>query len=134
MPASAPEDVSLSLEEYEAIRLADFEALYQEEAARRMGVSRQTFGRTIALARGKVARALVLGLALRIETPEAEAEAAAPPELRGFLCTACAHAWSEPFGTGRPAACPGCGGNEFHRAGCAGSGSSRGGTPETPQS
>ncbi len=63
----ALEEVRLSLEEYEAIRLADHEGLYQEDAAARMGVSRQTFGRTIEKARTKVARALVLGLALRID-------------------------------------------------------------------
>jgi len=70
-PVASLEEVALTLEEYEAIRLADFEALYQEDAAKRMGVSRQTFGRTIAQARGKVARALVLGCVLRIEAAEA---------------------------------------------------------------
>lgn len=121
-PASSLEEVALSLEEYEAIRLADHEGLYQEEAARRMGVSRQTFGRTIEKARAKVARALVLGCVLRIGV--AEAEAAALPKEREFLCTACGHGWLEPFGTGRPGACPACGGGDFHRKGCTGSGSS----------
>ncbi len=115
-PAAALAEVCLSLEEYEAIRLADFEGLYQEEAARRMGVSRQTFGRGVEAARRKVARALVEGLVLRIEDPEAAAQHA----LRDFRCAACGHAWQEPFGTGRPAACPGCGGSGFQRAGCAG--------------
>lgn len=71
----ALEEVRLSLEEYEAIRLADHEGLYQEDAAARMRVSRQTFGRTIEQARTKVARALVFGLALRIEARD-EKEAA----------------------------------------------------------
>lgn len=123
IPAGSLEDVALTLEEYEAVRLADFEGLYQEEAARRMGVSRQTFGRTIALARNKVARALVLGLALRIETPEG----APGPHVREFLCV-CGHVWSAPFGDGRPDGCPHCGGNDFHRKDCAGTGS--GGTPQ----
>jgi len=121
MPASTLEEVVLSLEEYEALRLADHEGLYQEEAAGRMGVSRQTFGRAVSSARGKVARALVQGCVLRIEVPEAEA--VAMPQMRDFTCTACGHAWQEPFGTGRPGGCPACGSNEFHRAGCAGSGS-----------
>lgn len=116
IPASTLEEVVLTLEEYEALRLADHEGLYQEAAAERMGVSRQTFGRAIASARGKVARALVLGCVLRIEVPEAEAG----PTMRDFLCSACGHAWQEPFGTGRPKACPACGADEFHRAGCAG--------------
>jgi predicted DNA-binding protein (UPF0251 family) len=57
----------LSIDEFEAIRLADHLSMYQEEAAEKMGVSRQTFGRIIAEARGKVARMLVYGQALMIE-------------------------------------------------------------------
>jgi predicted DNA-binding protein (UPF0251 family) len=126
-PASGLEEVALTLEEYEAIRLADYEGLYQEEAAARMGVSRQTFGRAIEKARGKVARALVLGCVLSIEVPEAEAaELAKMPQVREFACAACGHGWTEPFGTGRPAACPGCGGQKFHRKSCTGAGSSCG--------
>lgn len=56
----------LLLDEFEAIKLADYEGLYQEEAAKRMNVSRQTFGRIIGSAREKVARMLVEGKALRI--------------------------------------------------------------------
>lgn len=114
--ALPPDAVRLHLEEYEALRLADHEGLYQEEAAARMGVSRQTFGRTIAEARGKVARALVLGLSLIIEdTP--------PPGLREFRCKACGHSWTAPHGTGQPSGCPACGGANFKRVGCAGMGS-----------
>lgn len=116
-PLAALEEVSLTLEEYEAIRLADHEGLYQEEAAARMDVSRQTFGRAIEKARGKVARALVLGCALRIEITEAEA-AALPP--REFLCLDCGYFWQEPFGTGRPKACPRCAGTQFQRKDCGG--------------
>lgn len=118
VPASAVDEAVLTLDEYEAIRLADHEGLYQEQAAGRMGVSRQTFGRTVEAARRKVARALVLGLVLRIEVPEAEAEML--PKLRRFTCGDCAHAWNLPFGTGRPEACPACGGAHFQRSGCFG--------------
>jgi hypothetical protein len=83
-----------------------------------MGVSRQTFGRTVEAARRKVARALVQGLVLRIEVPEAEA--ASLPTVRAFVCAACAHAWTEPFGTGRPDACPACDSENFRRKGCHG--------------
>jgi predicted DNA-binding protein (UPF0251 family) len=51
----------------EALRLAHGEQLYQEEAARRMAISRQTFGRLLDTAHQKVTRALSEGLALRIE-------------------------------------------------------------------
>jgi uncharacterized protein len=62
------EEVSLSLDELEAIRLADFEGLYHEGAAESMKVSRPTFGRILAGARRKVAETLIKGKALRIET------------------------------------------------------------------
>ena len=57
----------LTLDELEAIRLADLEGLGQEEAARRMNVSRPTFGRIVGQARGKVAAALVNAKAIGIE-------------------------------------------------------------------
>ncbi len=60
-------EVSLGVDELEALRLADYEGLYQAEAAERMGVSRQTFGNIVKSARKKVASALVNGSALKIE-------------------------------------------------------------------
>jgi len=60
-------EVSLTVEELEAIRLSDFEGLDQEAAAGMMGVSRHTFGRVLACARAVVAEALVTSKALRIE-------------------------------------------------------------------
>jgi predicted DNA-binding protein (UPF0251 family) len=70
-PAGIPvrhlEEVVLSLDGLEALRLADLEGLYQEEAAARMNVSRATFGRIVEAARRAAAEALVHGKALRIE-------------------------------------------------------------------
>ena len=60
-------EVLLSLEGLEAIRLSDFECLDQETAANIMDISRQTYGRVLAEARGVVAQALVTGKAIRIE-------------------------------------------------------------------
>jgi len=59
--------VVLGLDEFEAIRLADLEGLYQEQAAEKLHVSRQTFGRIIESARKKVAQALIEGRPLQIE-------------------------------------------------------------------
>lgn len=59
-------EVVLTLDEFESLRLADLEGLYQEDAAGRMGVSRPTFGRIVESARRKVAEALVRGRTLRI--------------------------------------------------------------------
>lgn len=59
-------EADLPLDGFEAIRLADYEGLCHEEAAERMQVSRQTFGRILSAARATVARAVVCGMALRI--------------------------------------------------------------------
>ena len=61
------EEVFLPLEGLEAIRLSDYEGFSQEEAAERMNVSRQTFGRILIDARKTVAETLVLGKVLRIK-------------------------------------------------------------------
>ena len=57
----------LSVDEFEAIRLSDFEHLDQENGAALMGVSRHTFGRLLARGRGIIADAMVTGKVLRIE-------------------------------------------------------------------
>jgi predicted DNA-binding protein (UPF0251 family) len=62
------EEVNLSLDELEAIRLADYEGLYHEQAAEKMNISRPTFGRILNEARRKLAEVLVAGKALKIET------------------------------------------------------------------
>ena len=66
------EEIELGLDEVEAIRLADIERLYQTDAASSMGISRQTFGKIIIRARGKVASALINGKALRIRSGTAK--------------------------------------------------------------
>ena len=67
IPLFRLEEVSLHMDEVEALRLADYEGLYHEDAAQRMKISRATFGRIIDQARHKVAEALLKGKALRIE-------------------------------------------------------------------
>ena len=57
----------MTLDEFEAIRLADLEGHYQEQAAAAMRVSRPTFSRIVESAHRKVADVLVHGKALRIE-------------------------------------------------------------------
>ena len=70
VPAKVLGQVKLTIDELEAIRLADLEGLYQEQAAERMNVSRQTFGRIIDSAHRKVAEALVMGKSILIEGGE----------------------------------------------------------------
>ncbi|MBN2019287.1 MAG: DUF134 domain-containing protein [Sedimentisphaerales bacterium] len=67
IPLSTLQHVFLTIDEFEAVRLADLEGLYQEDAAARMNVSRQTFGRILESAHKKIADALVHGKALSIE-------------------------------------------------------------------
>ncbi|NVL90551.1 MAG: DUF134 domain-containing protein [Desulfobacterales bacterium] len=67
IPARDLEEVVLSIEGLEALRLTDLEKLDQETAAAQMNVSRQTFGRVLAEARQIVAEALVMGKVIRIQ-------------------------------------------------------------------
>jgi uncharacterized protein len=111
IPLSMLEEVILTVDEFEAVRLADLECLYQEQAAERMKVSRQTFGRIIDSAHRKVAEALVKSKALKIEGGEFEMAA-----MRKFKCDGCQHSWKLPYGTGRPESCPSCKSGDIHRA------------------
>lgn len=60
------QSVVLALEELEAVRLADLEAMDQDTAASRMGVSRATFQRVLRAARRRIADALVNGKTIEI--------------------------------------------------------------------
>lgn len=67
IPLGELEEVVLSLEEAEALRLKELEGLEQERGAEKMNVSRPTFQRILASARNKVADAVLNGKAIRIE-------------------------------------------------------------------
>jgi predicted DNA-binding protein (UPF0251 family) len=58
-PPLKADAIWIGVDELEAIRLADVEGLYQDAAAERMGVSRQTYARILSRARTAVARSLV---------------------------------------------------------------------------
>jgi uncharacterized protein len=113
IPATALEKVTLGLDEMEALRLADLLGLYQEDAARQMNVSRQTFGRIIDVAHKKVAEALTAGKVLCIEGGIIEVA-----RKRVFRCRACKARWELPCGTGRPNECPKCKQDNFFRVPC----------------
>jgi predicted DNA-binding protein (UPF0251 family) len=83
VPPGRLRGVTLTLDGLEALRLADAEGLEQEEAAALMGVSRPTFSRLLAEARGIVAKGLVNGWAIRIEGGNYEFAGDAPPCGRG---------------------------------------------------
>jgi len=101
--------VILTLDELEAIRLADQQGLYQEEAAKCMNVSRQTFGNIILSAHRKIADALINQKYIQIKGGNIMM-----PE-RQFLCEDCRHGWSAPPGAGSPIECPNCHSTNFQR-------------------
>jgi predicted DNA-binding protein (UPF0251 family) len=67
IPVRSLEHVQLSLDEYEAIRLADRLGLSHEEAAEEMGISRSTFSRLIEKSRKKLAEFIFGGKLLTID-------------------------------------------------------------------
>jgi predicted DNA-binding protein (UPF0251 family) len=103
IPLAALGEVVLTVEEHEAIRLADLEGLHHEEAAERMKVSRPTFGRVVASARRKIADALVNGKAIRVEGGDF---VMAGPQI----CVDCDATWDLSPGDVVPPVCPSCGG------------------------
>lgn len=113
VPLRQMEEVRLTIDQMEAIRLADLEGLSQEEAGARMGVSRATFGRIIQRARKVVAEALIHGKAILMEGGNYQVKNA----KRLFACDSCDHHWDADCGTGRPVQCPACGGTDLYRVG-----------------
>lgn len=89
IPLRSLEEVRLTVDELEAIRLADLLGLSQEEAGGRMGVSRATFGRIIQRARRQVADALISGKAIRVEGGSYHLDTGAAT----MVCAACSSRW-----------------------------------------
>jgi len=104
-PAGIPmkylEEIQVSLDELEAIRLKDLEGLEQEQGAEKMNVSRPTFQRILYSARQKLANALLNGKALRIEGGNFELM------NRRFRCRG-GHEWETVLTNEVPMVCPTC--------------------------
>jgi len=108
-PAGIPlrelDEVVVSVDEIEAIRLKDIEGLEQEQGAEKMNISRPTFQRTLASARGKIADALINGKAIRIEGGNIEMA------QHRFRCGRDGTEWDVPpdaMTQGQPQYCPEC--------------------------
>ncbi len=112
VPVTGLEEVSLTVDELEALRLADLEGLYQSEAAEKMNVSRQTFGRIIDAARKKVADGLVNGKMVIIEGGVVvRRQKLAVVGDEQCICTACGFEAGRIRGVPcRETECPECGG------------------------
>lgn len=107
------DEVILAFDEFEAIRLKDFENIDQEEAAKKMNISQPTFHRLINAARKKIADALVYGKAIRIEggnykmvQPRGSGQGRGMSRGGGFA-----------LGPGGNCVCPKCGYSEVHARG-----------------
>ena len=110
IPLAALEEVILTVEEHEALRLADLEGLHQEDAAEKMSVSRATFGRIVTSARRKIADALVNAKAIRVEGGDFV--------MTGpHMCGDCDITWDLSPGVALPPACPSCGSINIYPSG-----------------
>lgn len=61
-----PDEIELRIDQFEAIKLADYQGYNQSEGAKMMGISRPSFGRILRLGRKIVGDALVNGKIIRI--------------------------------------------------------------------
>ena len=109
VPLKFLEEVRLTVDEMEALRLADLNGLSHEDSGRQMGVSRATFGRIVQRARHHVANALINGMAIRVSGGNYRLSRAA----RQFKCRQCHHQWQIEDCNGRPLHCPSCGQDKF---------------------
>jgi predicted DNA-binding protein (UPF0251 family) len=105
-PAGIPlrdlEEIAMSVEEAEALRLKDLEGLEQEEGAVKMNISRPTFQRILASARKKTSDAILNGKAIRIEGGNFQLPA------QKFRCRR-GHEWEQAGSNNNtPGRCPHC--------------------------
>ena len=100
------EHIELLYEEYEAIKLADFDLMKHIEAAKIMGVSRPTFARIYESARRKIARALVESKEIKTVYGNAWMDS------DWYQCNGCNARFTIPE-TEKKRHCPICSGNDF---------------------
>jgi predicted DNA-binding protein (UPF0251 family) len=98
-----PASINLLLEEYEALRLCDYDRFNHEQAAELMGVSRPTFTRIYASALEKIAESFVLGLRIIIEGGHIYFDS------KWCYCNDCKSKFSNPSGKNEKMRCPLCG-------------------------
>ncbi len=99
--------VTLTLDEYEALRLADYDGLEHSEAAIKMEISRPTFTRLIAKTRYKVAQLIVEGKVLQIEGGSVHFA------NNRIICIDCKKVYPGNFTDNYKYTCPKCGSAKF---------------------
>jgi len=107
MRANYRQAVILNLEEYEVLRLIDYEGKIHEEVAGMMKVSRPTVTRIYESARRKLSTALVEGRSFLIEGGEIGIDE------QHYLCEDCQHRIALSPRDDRPGICPACGSDKI---------------------
>lgn len=102
--------VFLQYEEYEALRLCDYEKLNHQQASIQMAVSRPTLTRIYSRARQKVAEAFVMGKQIIIEGGKIYFDS------DWYTCKNCGCYFNNPDKTNRITTCPLCMGNDISQA------------------
>jgi uncharacterized protein len=97
------EEVTLAVDEFEALRLADLEALSHQQAAEKMKISRATFGRIIEKARQKMVDAIVNGKAILIEGGNYRTG-----KMLKYCCRHCKSSCQKPVVANKDKNCPLC--------------------------
>lgn len=101
LKSQGSKQIVLTLDEYEAFRLADHLSHSHATAAKEMDISRPTFSRLIAKARKKIADFLILGGVLTIDGGSVHFR------VNKLLCHDCGHLLKVPF-TDDISECPEC--------------------------
>lgn len=127
IPRGQLEEVVVTVDELEAIRLADLEGLYQSAAAEKMNVSRQTFGRILDSAHKKVAEAVVYGKSIVFDGGVfMKSEEIGETEKELCMCPKCGYEEEHRPGVPcRSMKCSECGAAMMRKGGC-GAGRRRG--------
>ena len=108
IPLRSLEEICISIEEVEAIKLKDIENLDQGQCAKNMNISRTTFQRVLESARKKLADAVLNGKSIKIEGGNYEIA------MRRFRCSL-GHEWNMPAeeATNNLSACPQCHSSDY---------------------
>jgi predicted DNA-binding protein (UPF0251 family)/DNA-directed RNA polymerase subunit RPC12/RpoP len=106
-PPALNDAINMLFEEYESLRLADYDNLTQEEAAKRMNVSRPTFTRIYDRARKKIAMAFVENRSILIEGGNIELND------EWYRCMDCNSLFSSPAKSEEFTNCPTCKSNNI---------------------
>ena len=106
-PIDNNDPVIMLYEEYEALRLCDYDLYNHHQASELMGVSRPTFTRIYALARQKIASAFVEGRKISIEGGKVYFDS------DWYQCQSCECYFNNPEKNIKIEACPLCGATTF---------------------